>query len=473
MPTAQRLASSFRDPSGFVYHRDGVLLRQVNAVYAPHLSALEESGLLAELVDAGLLVAHRDRPLAEAATEGAVRVLEPVRVPFVSYPYCWSFSQLRDAALLTLDVQRRALARDMTLKDASAYNVQFVGTRPVLIDTLSFERLRPGAPWVAYRQFCQHFLAPLALMSVVDVRLGLLLRQFMDGVPLDLASRMLPWRTRLRPGLLMHIHLHASSQRRHADTSGAPGASDAKGAKGAKPGVAVTVSLAGLQGLVDSLEAAVRGLSWQAAGTEWADYETQHGYEAAAHETKKQLVAAQLAVARPRVVWDLGANTGTFSRVALDAGAERVVAFDVDPAAVDRAYRRLAEAKEQRILPLVMDLVNPSPSLGWAHAERPSLAARAEADCVLALALVHHLAIGNNVPLPDIAAFLAALAPWVVLEFVPKQDPQTQRLLRSREDVFATYDAAGFEAAVVPHFEIVRRDAVVGTERTLYLLRRR
>ena len=468
MTTAQRLASSFRDPSGFVYQRDGVLLRQVNAVYAPHLAALEESGLLAELVDAGLLVAHRDRPLADAASEGAVRVLEPVRVPFVSYPYCWSFSQLRDAALLTLDVQRRALARGMTLKDASAYNVQFVGTRPVLIDTLSFERLRPGAPWVAYRQFCQHFLAPLALMSLVDVRLGLLLRQFMDGVPLDLASRMLPWRSRLRPGLLMHVHLHASSQRRHADTSGA-GAD----AKGAKPAAAVSVSLAGLNGLVDSLEGAVRGLSWNAAGTEWADYETQHGYEAASHETKRQLVAAQLAVAKPRVVWDLGANTGTFSRVALDAGAERVVAFDVDPAAVDRAYRRLAEAKEQRILPLVMDLTNPSPSLGWAHAERPSLAARADADCVLALALVHHLAIGNNVPLPDIAAFLARLAPWVVLEFVPKEDPQTQRLLRSREDVFGAYDARGFEQAVAPYFDIVRRDAVSGTDRTLYLLRRR
>ena len=466
MSTTQRLPSSFRDPSGFVYQRQGVLLRQVHAAYAPHLATLEESGLLAELVDAGLLVAHRERPLEDAATDAAVRVLEPVRVPFVSYPYCWSFSQLRDAALLTLEVQRRALARGMTLKDASAYNVQFVGTRAVLIDTLSFERLTPGAPWVAYRQFCQHFLAPLALMSVVDVRLGLLLRQFMDGVPLDLASRLLPWRTRLRPGLLMHIHLHAASQRRHADTGAEPAPAPVAAATGG-------VSLNGLRGLVDSLEGAVRSLDWNAAGTEWADYETQHGYEAAAHEKKKQLVAAQLAVAKPRVVWDLGANTGTFSRVALDAGAERVVAFDVDPAAVDRAHRRLAAAGEQRILPLVMDLTNPSPSLGWAHAERPSLAARADADCVLALALVHHLAIGNNVPLPDIAPFFAGLAPWLILEFVPKEDPQTQRLLRSREDVFATYDAFGFEAAIAPHFEIVRRDAVLGTDRILYLLRRR
>ena len=252
---AQALGASYRDPSGFVYTRDGTLYRQVNRVFQDRFQAFLDSGLYADLEERELLVRHRDVPLDLAASPDAVAVLEPQLVDFVSYPYEWSFGQLRDAALLTLDLQERALARGFTLRDASAYNVQFVAGRPLFIDTLSFEPREEGAPWAGYRQFCEHFLVPLALMSRVDVRAASLLRAHLEGIPLDLGSRMLPRRTWLRAGLLFHVHLHAMAQRRYADRGPAT-TSDPPAA--ARRGVSATAAA----GLVRSLRSSVESLDW-------------------------------------------------------------------------------------------------------------------------------------------------------------------------------------------------------------------
>jgi ribosomal protein L11 methylase PrmA len=456
-----RLPSSFRDPSGFIFLKDGVLYRQVDHRYRASWDALHDSGLHAELISQGLLVAHEEADLALAPEPNAYRVIRPERIPFISYPYEWSFSQLQDAALLTLRIQQLALQRGMILKDASAYNVQFRAGRPVLIDTLSFEPYREGEPWVAYRQFCQHFLAPLALMSLRDVRLLQLLRVHIDGIPLDLASQLLPRRTRLRFGLLTHLHLHARNQLRHADAA----------AKG-EPSRALRVSRNGLLGLIDSLRATVGKLRWKPAGTEWGDYYDDTNYTTTGAAHKAELVGKMLGAASPARVWDLGGNTGVFSRLAVEAGAE-VVSWDVDPAAVEKNYLRLRDEGARPLLPLVLDLTNPSPSLGWANRERMSLAERGPADLVMALALIHHLAISNNVPLAHVAAFLAPLARHLLIEFVPKDDSQVQRLLATREDVFADYGQAGFEAAFAAHYEVLDRQPIQETTRTLYLLRRK
>jgi len=212
-----RLSASFRDPSGFLFTRQGVLYRQVNQAYQPHYDKLLNSGLYDKLVKAGLLIPHEEVGVEPAEPSLAYKVLRPERVDFISYPYEWSFSQLQDAALATMAIQKLALDAGMVLKDSSAYNIQFYRGRPVLIDTLSFEAYREGEPWVAYRQFCQHFLAPLSLMAYTDVRLNQLLRIYIDGVPLDLAVRLLPGRTRFDLGLATHIHLHAVAQQRYAD----------------------------------------------------------------------------------------------------------------------------------------------------------------------------------------------------------------------------------------------------------------
>jgi len=447
--------ASFRDPSGFLFRAGGRLLRQVNAVYADDYEALMASGLYDALVGKGWLVPHEEVPVEAAAGPEAFKVLQPEEIPFVSYPYEWSFSQLKDAALLTLAIQKLALQKNLTLKDASAYNIQFHRGRPVLIDTLSFTRYREGEPWVAYRQFCQHFLAPLALMAQRDIRLADLLRTNIDGVPLDLASRLLPARTKLRPGLLMHLHAHAASQKKHQSKGAAKVAS---------------VSKRNLGGIIDSLRGAVRGLEWKPPATEWGDYYQDTNYSDDSLEQKRRLLDGFIERVDAKTAWDLGANNGYFSRVASERGIFTVAA-DIDPVAVEVDYRQVKERGEENLLPLLMDLTNPSPALGWAHAERDSLLDRGPADLVIALALVHHLAIGNNVPLSRVAGFFAAAGRWLVVEFVPKADSQVQRLLATREDVFPDYTEEGFEAAFAGVYETVEKAAIPGSERTLYLLR--
>jgi hypothetical protein len=461
---AEALGASYRDPSGFVYTRDGTLYRQVNRVFQERYQAFLDSGLYAELVEGRLLVPHREVSLDLAASPEAAAVLEPERVPFVSYPYEWSFGQLRDAGLLTLELQERALARGLTLRDASAYNVQFVAGRPLFIDTLSFEPRESGAPWAGYRQFCEHFLVPLALMSRVDVRLSALLRSHLEGIPLDLGSRLLPRRTWLRPGLLFHVHLHAMAQRRYADRgSGA--------VQGGEPSAAAKrgVSPAAATGLVRSLRSAVESLDWTPAGTEWADYTQDNNYSTAAADSKRQAVVEFLRGLEARTAWDLGANTGEYSRATRQV-VPSVIAFDIDPAAVERNYRRVKAENETGIQPLLLDLTNPSPALGWAHRERLSLEERGPADVLLALAVVHHLAIGHNLPLERVAAFLAKVGRSLIIEFVPKTDSQVRRLLRDRPDIFPDYTRAGFEAAFRGHFRIDRAVPVAESERTLYLM---
>ncbi len=385
----------------------------------------------------------------------AFKVIQPERVPFISYPYEWSFSQLKDAALATLSIQKRAMKLDMSLKDASAYNIQFVRGKATLIDTLSFEIYKEGEPWVAYKQFCQHFLAPLALMAYRDVRLSQLLRVYIDGVPLDLASELLPAKTKLNFGLLTHIHIHAGAQKKYSDKVVAP-------RKGG-------MNKQALIGLIESLESTIKKLTWKPAGTEWGDYYDNTNYTNSAFEHKKQLVREWSVEKKPTLVWDLGGNTGIFSREAASSGAF-TISFDIDPAAVEQNYRTVKTKKEQNVLPLVLDLTNPSPALGWDNSERDSFGARGPVDMALALAVIHHLAISNNVPLPQLADFFFARCKWLVIEFVPKSDSQVQKLLTSREDIFPAYTREGFEAAFSARFTIHKSELIRNSERTLYLM---
>lgn len=457
---AERNAGSFRDPAGFVYRRDGQLYRQINAEHESDWRQFETSGLYEQLARRRWLVDHDDAPLERAFDERAWRVIRPRLIPFISYPYEWTFGQLKDAALLTLDAQLLALKWDMSLKDASAYNVQFERGRPVLIDALSFERSEADTPWVAYRQFCQHFLAPLALMAERDVRCALMLRDFVDGIPLDLAARLLPARSRLRFGLLTHLHLHARSLRRHGDRS-MTGSS-------ARP----RLSRTRLQALLGNLRATVAGLDWDPTGTEWADYTTTTSYSEVAAASKQRLVEQLLRRTEGPWVWDLGANTGLFSRIAAELG-RNVLSLDADPAAAERHYRALRTDDDGRVMPLVVDLANPSPALGWANGERLSLIERANADVLVVLALVHHIAIGNNVPLPHLSSFLARLGRQLIIEFVPKTDDRVAAMLAGRRDVFADYSLEGFRAAFDTHWATVEELPIDRSDRVLFLWRRR
>ncbi len=455
MALPEAVPSSFRDPSGFVYEVDGVLFRHVAAGYASAYSHLMDSGLYADLTAVGLLVPHTD--LGINANTGT-RTLRPERIPFIAYPYEWCFSQFKEAAKATIAIQRKALGYGMVLKDASAFNIAFYNGKATLLDTLSLDLYSEGTPWVAYRQFCEHFLAPLALMAHRDVRLSRFLRANLDGIPLDLASRLLPWRTRFHPTLLMHLHLHSWAQRQ--DKSG----------RTAKPAPTGRVNRAALLGLLDSLESAIDALRWEPTGTTWAQYYDATNYTDEGRDSKVRLVQEMLAqvTPKPQLAWDFGANDARFSRLMSDMGAF-TVAWDVDPAAVEKAWRDVRERNEPRLLPLVQDLMNPSPQTGWESNERSSLLSRGPADVVLALALVHHLALGNNVPLRRIARFFASSGRWLLVEFVPKRDSQTQRLLAGKGDIFPDYNETRFASALGEWFTIVRTEPIPGTERTLYL----
>ena len=414
-----------------------------------------DSGLYEKLVKAGLLIPHKEMEHAPAESAAALKIIQPDKVPFISYPYEWSFGQLKSAALATLSVQKRALKANMSLKDASAYNIQFVRGKPTFIDTLSFELYNEGLPWVAYRQFCQHFLAPLALMALTDVRLNQLLRVYIDGIPLDLASELLPGKTRLNFGLLTHIHLHAGAQKRYSGE-------EVKTRSG--------MSRQAMVGLVESLESTIIKLDWTPHGTEWGNYYDITNYSDAAFEHKKKLISEWTQRVRPSLVWDLGANTGVFSRIASTAGDTYVVSFDIDPAAVEQNYRQTKEDKTENLLPLLLDLTNPSPAIGWANQERESFGERGPADLVLALAVIHHLAISNNVPLPQLVDFFARTGKWLIVEFVPKSDSQVQKLLVSRQDIFPDYTREGFEAAFKGKFNIHEAVEIQEAQRVLYLM---
>lgn len=445
-----------------MFERYGVLYRQVNQVYRDNYNHLMNSGLYDRLAKEGFLIEHIEVEKSISINEKAYKVILPEQISFVSYPYEWCFNELRDAAILTLDVQQIALDYGMTLKDASAYNIQFNDGRPLLIDTLSFERYIEGRPWVAYRQFCEHFLAPLALMAQKDVRLSKLLIAHIDGIPLDLASRLLPRSSWFKPGLAIHLHIHARTQKAY---------SVSVSSKNDKKATARPVSKLGLLGIVQGLRKTVKKLHCRLEGTEWGDYYDTNSYSDIAFEEKKRIVQKYIAMIKPAMVWDLGANNGVFSRLASNAGIP-TISFDMDPAAVDCNYRMIREKNEKNLLPLLLDLTNPSPGLGWGGRERDSLVQRMQSDCIMALALIHHLAISNNVPLEKIASFFARLCTFLIIEFVPKEDIQVQRLLNSREDIFTEYDQMHFESAFSCFFKISDMENIKDSKRVLYLMQK-
>jgi hypothetical protein len=460
MITAQKInKSSFRDPSGFIFESNIAVFRQINKNYQQHYDFLMSSGLYDALVDKKYLIPHKEIHSIDTSPE-TYKIIQPVKIAFISYPYEWSFSMLKDAALLTLRIQKEAILRGLTLKDASAYNIQFQNGNPIFIDTLSFEINQKGNTWSAYKQFCQHFLAPLMLMTTVDISLNSLLKIHIDGIPLALTSKLLPKLSWLKLSSFLHIHLHASIQKKYADTD------DAKKRT-------VKLKENGLLHLTDSLISVIKNMTYLPQHTEWGEYyqKGKNNYSNDAFKSKKTLISNIIEKIKPKMVWDLGGNTGVFSRLASQLEIE-TICFDIDPAAVEINYLSVKQNKESHILPLLFDLNNPSSSIGWANKERRKITHRGKPDVVLALALVHHIAISNNVPLPKIAHYFASFCPNLIIEFVPKEDTQVKKLLATREDIFYTYNKLSLEEAFKEYFLIKEQYPVEQSDRTIYWLER-
>ena len=448
------IPSSFRDPSGFVFSKNDKIYRTIRKSYQENYDLLIKSGLYDILIEKKLLIPHIEIDEFEIQDD-VYKIIQPEKIPFISYPYEWSFSQIKDAAITTIEIQKTGLEYGLVLKDCSAFNIQFKDGKPILIDTLSFEKYEEGQIWKGYKQFCQHFLAPLALMAHRDVRLNQLARIFLDGISLDLVGSLLPARTRLMFSLLSHIHAHAKSQK-HFESKKV----EIKNRKLPKRSFV---------GLIESLHSAIKKQNWKADKTEWANYYGDTNYSETAFEQKKQLVSDFLDEIKPETVWDLGANTGIFSKIASSKGIQ-TISFDNDPAAVEKNYLECKSRNDTKILPLLLDLTNPTPNIGWGNKERMSFMDRSPCDTVLALALIHHLVISNNLPLEKISEFFKTICKNLIIEFVPKSDSQVQRLLFSREDIFDNYTIENFENEFKKNFKIQKKILINDSERILFLM---
>ena len=446
--------SSFRDRSGFLFYYENEIYRIINFSYKKQYEKFMNSELYQKLEEKNLIITHSEIENLDIDCD-YYKIIKPEKIPFISYPYEWSFSQLKDAALLTLRIQKAAMKYGMTLKDGSAFNIQFHNGHPIFIDTLSFEIYEEGQIWKPYKQFCQHFLAPLALISKKDVRLNLLSKIFIDGIPIDLAAKLLPKTTFGNFGLMAHIHAHAKSQKHYEDK-------DAKIKQ-------KTFSKRSFEGLIESLKSSIEKMAWNEDNTEWGDYYSDTNYTEKSFEEKKQFISLAIDQVKPKLVWDMGANTGVFSRLASTKGIN-TISYDIDPLAVEKNYLLSSQNSEQNILPLILDLTNPSSGIGWNHNERMSIIQRGPADMVFALALVHHLAISNNVPLNKLAEFFSQISKFLIIEFVPKSDSQVKRLLLTRDDIFENYDEKNFEIEFSKFFKIINSKKILDSERTIYIM---
>jgi hypothetical protein len=449
------LPSSYRDPAGFVVNVGGLFRRVVTTYGLKDYERYISSGLHGRLVASKQIVDHEEEPSFAASRPDWVKVLTPEQIVFISYPYEWSFDELKDAALLTLDVQETALAHGMSLKDASPFNVQFRGPRPVFIDTLSFE-INAGGPWIAYEQFCRQFLSPLLLMSYGWPEASRYLRVDLNGFPLEYASRLLPTRSYGRLGALLHVHLHARSARngRNIPPDSRSRGSDTKA------------------GLAQSLRNSVEKLPRPGSDSAWSTYyQDARFYSVKAQKSKQSAVGRFAGGLKPRLIYDLGANTGLFAR-ALSGEGTLCVAFERDANCVNRLYLEERGNDASHVLPLVMDLDNPSPGLGFGLDSTLSITERPQADLVLCLALIHHLRFSANIPLRKIARFASRLGRWLLVEFVPRDDPAAQLLVHGREG-FDDYTSDAFVDAFSEPCCLRDQTAIEDSSRRLYLFERR
>jgi SAM-dependent methyltransferase len=453
--------ASFRDPASSVFYSNGRVLRGLSQRGAADWSRLAESEffprLVAEHKAVTTTVIERGSLPDDEPWERYEVVLEHERIPFVSYPYEWTFEMLRDAAVLHLEILLAALDGGMTLKDGSAFNVQWRGAAPTFIDIGSFAP--GGGPWVGYRQFCQTFLYPLLVEAHLGVPFQRFLLGHLDGLEPGDMRRLFGGRRRFKKGVFRNVYLHSVMQDRVTRSTQSV-QQDLK-----KAGFSTELTKA----IATKLLKLVRRLRSKRSGSNWSEYRDTCSYSDVERAAKERFVEDAVRACRPGLVWDLGCNDGAYARLAA-AHAGYVVAVDADDVVVDRLYRTLRADGPANVLPLVMNLVDPSPGRGWRNHERRPFTDRGAPDLVLGLALVHHLAIAANVPLPEVVAWLRSFDCPVVVEFVAPEDPMAQRLLANKPPgLHDDYRPDTFEPMLERQFTVEQREALPGGTRTLYL----
>ena len=457
--TYQHHPASFKDPSGFIFKANGNYYRQVNKSYAEDYDLLMSSGLYKELTDKKLLIPHREVNENFNQSQDWYKTLLPEQLPFISYPYEWSFDELKDAALLTLRVMKISVKHGMILKDATSFNIQFYEGRPVFIDTLSFEKYDESKPWIAYRQFCECFLFPLLIEHYLQIDVQKLLSVYLEGIPAKTTAKLLPFKSRFKLSVWLHVFLQNSVS-----------------ANNSKPSNNRTVvfSKEKLLRLIESLQSAIKPLHVNAAiQSTWNNYYEETILSKNYLSEKDKVFRSFISDINDGRTMDVGCNDGYFSKILAETNPN-VIAVDFDSQCVNKLYADVKAGSIKNILPFCIDLTNPSPAVGFNHSERQSFAERAKADTVTALALIHHIVLSKNVPLADVARMLSDLTKkHLVIEFVPISDEKSQQLIANKPVYHKPYDPDAFENHFSGYFEIERKQIIPGTERILYRMKKR
>jgi hypothetical protein len=449
-----RHLSSYRDPSGFLFYSNDILYRQVNLVYKKDFDQFISGGLYDQLVYQNILIPHKTINENLTQTEDWYQTLEPELLPFISYPYEWCFEMLKDAALITIEAAKEAMKYQMMLKDASAYNVQWHNGKMRFIDTLSFEIYDEQKPWIAYRQFCEQFLAPLALMHYLKTPIQNLILAYAEGIPLSITQKLLPFRSKFNLNIYLHLHLQATIANNKNNI-----------VKSTKD-----FSVQKLKNLLRSLEESIQTFSLNIKSGVWSTYYEEAFKRVDYITIKKEVVHNWINKLSCRSAIDLGANEGEFS---LLTAVQNIytISTDFDHYAINQLYKRIKSESIKNIHPLLVDLSNPTPAIGVNNQERMSFLNRVHTDLVMALALIHHLCIGRNIPFVDLAKMFRSIGNYLIIEFVPKEDDKIKQMLQNKKDVYQWYTKEHFLNTFSTYFKILESKEIGTTNRTLYLMK--
>lgn len=459
MESKNQHSSSFRDPSGYIFNDGGVLKRCINPIYFKQYFALRDQDFFSKLFNSDLLIKHKELLASESEI-----IIQPEEIPFVTYPYEWSFNQYKEAALLTLKLQKYSLQNGFSLKDASSFNVTFYEGKAIFIDTLSFDFYIENQPWRGYKQFISHFLGPLVLAHYHGAQSLKLLSSFIDGIPIKMLSSMLPLKSKLNPFLYSNIHLLSKFEEKHNED-------DKKDVK------SVLLSKKAQLNIISSLYDYIKKLSLKEE-SEWGDYYNKINYTDKAFLQKSEIINNWINKLKAKVLIDVGGNDGTFVRQ-IQSKLELALVCDIDNNAVDLNYKSIKLNKESNILPFVLDVLNPSPSIGFNNKERDSFINRVKKfapDVTLALALIHHMSLSGNIPFKMSANFFASFSKYLIIEFPKRDDSWVERLLNTKaefKNYFDFYNINNFEKEYAILFNLLEKKEIKDTHRVLYLFEKK
>jgi hypothetical protein len=456
MPGYHHHPASFKDPSGFVFQANDINYRQVNKIYADNYELLLSSGLYKILTEKKLLISHTEVSENITQSPDCYKILLPQQIPFISYAYEWSFDQLKDAALLTLKVLKTSIEHGMILKDATPFNIQFNEGRAIFIDTLSFEKYDATKPWIAYRQFCECFLFPLYLEHYLKSDVQKILSTYLDGIPVDITARLLPMKSSLNMGVWLHVFLQNNVK-------------DDKGSQGTQAGF----DRKKLDHLIEHLKSIIEKFKLNTStNSTWSNYYTETILSKDYLNEKEKIFRSYINEITFENALDAGANDGYFSQIIAEKKCP-VIAIDFDNQCINSLYTSIKKSNITNILPLCIDLTNPSPAVGFRNIERQSFIQRVNAELVTALALIHHLILSKNIPVEDVASFMAMVTKkYLIIEFVPVSDPKSQELIKNKNS-YHLYDEFVFENCFSQLFIIEKKQLVPTTNRILYQMKKK